>query len=225
MQLKRVPPGSNHKSALRDPCVDLDVSGKALTDEGCEEIANALITALTYNDEHGRVVQLEEVCLRGNELTALSLRPLAKVIALASKDLRDLDISENLIRIATNEDAAAWEEFLEAFTECCVLRRIDFSGNALGPKAFEILARVYSRKMTTVGENTMLATTSQPRIIASTASTGVSNNSHGMARRKKSLVSKQAVSGVASAIETQTRSEIASGDGDSQLGLLSHGTQ
>ena len=168
------------------------------------------------------MVQLEELCLKGNELTALSLRPLAKVIALASKDLRDLDISENLFRIISSEDAAAWEEFLEAFSECCVLRRIDFSGNALGPKAFEVLARVYGRERTTYVENNLLAIASRPKITTSTASPGVSHNSHGMAKGKKSLVSKSPASG----IEPQTQlQKDSSGNGDSLLGLLSHGPQ
>ena len=167
------------------------------------------------------MVHLEELCLKGNELTALSLRPLAMVIGLASRDLRDLDISENLFTITSNEDAAAWEEFLEAFSECYVLRHIDFSGNALGPKAFEILARVYSRERTTYMENNMVGISSQPRITGSTAGPGVCVNNHRVAKRTRNLVSKHSTSG----IETRTHSEKdPSGNGD-PLGLLSHGTR
>ncbi|MCJ1246378.1 hypothetical protein MMC30_003585 [Trapelia coarctata] len=144
--LKRLPPGSSYKTALRDPCVDLDVSGKLLTDDGFVEVTEALVKSIQYQDDNGRVLKLEEVWLKGNELTASSLKPLAKVVALAWDDLRDLDLSENRITISTSEDAAAWEEFLQSFSSCCVLRRIDFSGNNLGSKAFEVLARVYGKE-------------------------------------------------------------------------------
>jgi len=122
------------------------VSGKLLTDGGFVEVTEALVKSIQHEDENGRVVKLEEVCLKGNDLTALSLKPLAKVVALAADDLRDLDLSENRITITTRNDAAAWEEFLEAFSSCCVLRRIDCSGNNLGSKAFEVLARVYGKE-------------------------------------------------------------------------------
>ena len=143
MQLKRIPPAAGHKAALRDPCVELDVSGKILTDNGINEVAQALITTIEFEGEHGKVMRLEELCLKNNQLTVSSLMPLAEVIALAACDLRDLDLSDNLINIKTTEDAEAWELFLKSFSKCCVLRRIDLGGNALGPKAFEVLARVY----------------------------------------------------------------------------------
>ena len=145
-QLKRIPPGPNHKAALRDPSIDLDVSGKALTDEGLKEVAEALIKSITYEDSNGKVVKLEEACLKGNNITAKSLRLLGRVVASAAHDLRDLDLSNNSITIKTQEDAAAWEDFLLSFTKNCVLRRVDFSGNALGSKAFELLAKVYGQE-------------------------------------------------------------------------------
>ncbi|MCJ1472197.1 hypothetical protein MMC13_000844 [Lambiella insularis] len=147
--LRRIPPGSSHKAALRDPSVDLDVSGKALSDEAFGEIADALLMSMAYDGEHGRVVKLEEVCVKENELTAMSLRALARVVALAAADLMDLDLADNSISIITNDEADAWEAFLESFSECFVLRRLDLSGNALGPRAFEILARVYGRSNST----------------------------------------------------------------------------
>ena len=144
-QLKRIPPGPNYKAAIRDPTVDIDVSGKALSDEGLQEVAKALIKSMTYDGEHGKVVRLEEVCLKENKLTAKCLRSLAGVVALAAEDLRDLDLSENSICIITDQQAADWEEFLESFSRCYALRRIDLGGNALGRRAFEILARVYGK--------------------------------------------------------------------------------
>ena len=91
-------------------------------------------------------MRLEELNLRGNQLTAASLIDLGRVIALTAQDLRDLDLSNNLIKITTDTDALAWELFLSSFNKCRVLRRIDFSDNALGPKAFEVFTRVYGKE-------------------------------------------------------------------------------
>lgn len=146
LQLKRIPPAAGHKAALRDPCVELDVSGKILTDSGFNEVAQALGTTIEFAGAHGEVIKLEELCLRDNQLTVSSLVPLAKVIALAACDLRDLDLSDNLISIITKEDAEAWELFLKSFSRCCVLRRVDLGGNVLGPKAFEVFARIYGNE-------------------------------------------------------------------------------
>ena len=141
---KRIPPASGSKAAQRDPVVEIDVSSKSLTDEGFFELARALIESILYDGEHGRVVRLEELCLRDAGLTPASLKHLSRIIQLACNDLRDLDLSNNDICINTPEEIAAWEWFLRSFSRCCVLRRVDLSGNNLGPKAFEILTRVYS---------------------------------------------------------------------------------
>lgn len=147
MQLKRIPPNIGSKAAFRDPVVELDVSGRALTSEGLCEVASALITSIDYEaDENGRIVRLEELCLRESQLNTQSLLYLAQIISMVAEDLRDLDLSENFITITTDEHVAAWEVFLSSFSKCCVLRRIDLSGNALGPRAFEVLARVYAKE-------------------------------------------------------------------------------
>jgi hypothetical protein len=70
---------------------------------------------------------------------------LAKVIHLSSQDLKELDISNNEINIVTVSDAQKWKYFLQSFGQCCVLKKIDFSGNTLGTRGIEILARVYIR--------------------------------------------------------------------------------
>jgi len=145
-QMKRVPPGSATKAALRDPYVELDVSGKHLTNAGFGELAPGLTASTSPEGEYGRVVRLEELCLSDNALTAKSLQALGRVVRLAGNDLRDLDLSGNDITVANDEEAFAWEEFLISFRGCSVLRRLDFSGNALGPRAFEIFARVYGQE-------------------------------------------------------------------------------
>lgn len=67
------------------------------------------------------------------------------MIHLSSQDLKELDISNNEINIVTVSDAQKWKYFLQSFEQCCVLKKIDFSGNTLGTRGIEILARVYIR--------------------------------------------------------------------------------
>ena len=117
-----------------------------MTDEGFAEVASALVESLKYDGDQGRVVRLEELCLTNNRLSAMSLQALSRIIRLASNDLRDLDLSENNITINTEAEAAIWEDFLTSFSRCCVLRKIDFSRNALGPRAFEVMTRVYAKQ-------------------------------------------------------------------------------
>ncbi len=117
-----------------------------MTSEGLLEFAPALLKSMEYNNENGKTVRLEELCLRDCQIDSRSLLHLARIISLAAYDLRDLDLSENQIKVTTHEEVAAWGAFLNAFSNCCVLRRIDLSGNLLGPRAFEVLARVYSNE-------------------------------------------------------------------------------
>ena len=126
--------------------IELDVSGKDLTDEGFSEVASALFKAISYDGDQGRVARLEELCLRSNRLTIASLQALTPVIGVSYSDLRDLDLSENQIAISSDADVAIWEDFLTSFRNCCVLRRIDLSGNALGDRAFEVMVRVYAKE-------------------------------------------------------------------------------
>lgn len=146
LQLKRIPPSITSKAAIRDPVIDLDTSGRALTSEGLFEIASALVKSIEYEDGNGKIARLEELCLRDNQIDTRSLPHLARIISIAAHDLRDLDLSENLITITTDDEVAAWEDFLESFSDCYVLRRIDLSGNALGSRAFEVLTRVYGKE-------------------------------------------------------------------------------
>ena len=90
--------------------------------------------------------RLEELYLSGNSLTTKSLPLLARIIRLASYDLKELNLSENCITATTNEELQDWEKFLESFRNCMVVRRIDLSRNKLSsPRVFEVLARVYSK--------------------------------------------------------------------------------
>lgn len=145
-QIKRIPPHIGSKSAFRDPVVELDVSGKALTNIGFKKMYNGLVKSMDYCGDQGKIVRLEELCLRDSLLETLSLPMIAHIVSLAATDLRDLDLSGNQFAVNNNEDAEAWECFLNSLENCCVLRRIDLSGNKLGPRAFEILTRVYAKE-------------------------------------------------------------------------------
>lgn len=105
-----------------------------------------MVDSIKRTGPEGKLVRLEELCLKDNHITAASLSSLTSVIRLAHHELRDLDLSGNKITIDTKAEAIEWENFLSGFSECCVLRRIDLSGNALGDKAFEILSKVYARE-------------------------------------------------------------------------------
>lgn len=146
MQMKRVTPGPISKAALRDPYVEIDVSGRQLTDAGFAEIAAALSSLGTHDGNSGNVVRLQELCLAGNGLTAGCLLALIKVVQDAAGELRDLDLADNNISVSNAEDAVVWEKFLVSFRACSVLRRLNLGGNALGVWAFGILVRVYANE-------------------------------------------------------------------------------
>ncbi|RHZ65843.1 uncharacterized protein CDV56_108781 [Aspergillus thermomutatus] len=142
---KRITPGVGAKAAARDPTVEIDVSGKELTDEGFAEFIDDLIACIKYRDgEHlegsAKVIELH---LQGNQLTVLSLRKLSEVIKLSIADLRELDISHNNLVVCTPEEQEIWYDFLDSFKNCFLLKKFDLGNNPLGPKGIEILARVY----------------------------------------------------------------------------------
>ncbi|KAK4695516.1 hypothetical protein P7C71_g2249, partial [Lecanoromycetidae sp. Uapishka_2] len=145
---KRIPPGSGSKAAFRDPVIDLDASGRDLVDEGAIfDVLLALADSIKFEDPiQGKVVRLEELCLKGCKLNTASLQGLAVVVDYAAIDLRDLDLSDNAISVQTEDEVGIWEEFLTFFKKSCVLRRLDLSGNPLGHRAFEVLTRVYAKE-------------------------------------------------------------------------------
>ena len=110
-------------------------------------MTGGLIRAYNGNREDSNIFWLEELNLRDNALTPVSLWSLSEVIRLASDHLRDLDLSNNSLCINSREDTEAWDHFLYSLSGCCVLRRIDFSGNDLGCKGFETLAKAYSQAL------------------------------------------------------------------------------
>ncbi|KAL1873358.1 hypothetical protein Plec18167_006408 [Paecilomyces lecythidis] len=142
---KRIPPGFFSKTAARDPTLEIDIADKNLTDEGFDLFIDDLIQGIQYkNDDYpDGIVRLAELHLRGNNLTAESLKKLSSVISLSAGDLRELDLSDNKIEIREPEHRKVWQEFLESFQGCYVLKKLDLSRNPLGPRGAEILSRVY----------------------------------------------------------------------------------
>ena len=143
---KRIPPALCSKAALRDPVVEIDLRSKQLTDAGLIEVTTALAKSTQHTSPQGKVVLLEELCLKDNGLTVASLSGLTSCMHLICDDLRDLDLSENSISVNDPDDVLLWEAFLQSLSQCSVLRRLDLSGNELGTKAFEVLARLYAQE-------------------------------------------------------------------------------
>ncbi|GFN18504.1 hypothetical protein AtubIFM55763_000634 [Aspergillus tubingensis] len=153
---KRLPPEDrnkpgNHESALRDPVVEIDITGKELTDVGLNQFIDVLIECIKFEIKEvregkvhtSRIVKVAELHFQGNQLTVESLAKLAEVVALSKGDLRELDLSKNQLHIETAEDVEKWEAFLGKFKNCYMLKKLDLSGNPLGCLGIEHFARVY----------------------------------------------------------------------------------
>ena len=143
---KRIPPATGSKAALRDPTIELDISSKALTDTGCVEVARGLLQTYLGNHEDNYIIWLEELNLSDNGITPASLWTLSKVVRLACDHLKEFDLSDNALCIKSVDDAHCWEYFLRSLSKCCLLRKLDLSGNDIGCKGFEILTRSYGQE-------------------------------------------------------------------------------
>ncbi|WEW60666.1 hypothetical protein PRK78_006153 [Emydomyces testavorans] len=142
---KRIPPGSGARTAARDPNIELDLTGKLLTDEGLAEVADALMECILFQDEnhpHG-VVRLTELSVKGNSLTVAAMEKLAPVVRLSNFTLMKLDISGNEINITNKAQRCNWRTFLKSFEGCFMLKSIDLSGNNLGSAGFDGIAEAY----------------------------------------------------------------------------------
>lgn len=85
--------------------------------------------------------------LAGNCLTVEGLVSIAPCIRAAAADLEELDLSNNIICVSNDNEAAYWEEFLQSFATCRILKKINLSGNNLsGAKALEIFYKVYGQQ-------------------------------------------------------------------------------
>ncbi|EWC46855.1 hypothetical protein DRE_03867 [Drechslerella stenobrocha 248] len=138
---KRIPkPGEEKKLAAvqRDPVIELDISGRQLGPEGIVLVCDSL-WALGCT----KLSRVEELNLSGNDLTAACLRPLRRALSVCP-DLRDFDLSNNVIKVTTLDDMKEWGHFLEGFADLKCLRRLDVSHNPLGDIAVEILFRTYA---------------------------------------------------------------------------------
>lgn len=136
--------GSPYGTGYRDGVahgLDLQVPSKDLGDDGICAMAETLEKALCSGN-----LLLEDVNLSGNGLTTISLARLAPIISLARHDLKTLNLAGNSIKVGEEEEAVQWEDFLRSFKDCFKLRRLDLSGNALGAKAMEIMAKVHTQE-------------------------------------------------------------------------------
>jgi hypothetical protein len=72
---------------------------------------------------------------------------LAPIIHAARFDLRDVDLSQNKIKVTTRDEARDFATFLRSFAGCEVMRRLDLGENDFsGPLGMEIVLREYSEQ-------------------------------------------------------------------------------
>jgi len=123
--------------------IDLQAPAKDLGDDGFCALADGLEVALKGGNAHASLA-LEDLNLAGNTLSTASLARLAPIIQLAKHDLKTVNLSNNDIIVATDEQAEQWELFLRSFGDCFKLRRLDLSDNCrLGDRAHEVFAKIY----------------------------------------------------------------------------------
>jgi hypothetical protein len=133
----------NKKGRRESSTLEICLKGAKLTDVGLAEVVDSILEGLVEHDGIP-TFQLEELDLSGNSLTTAALRRLAPVIRRSQYDLKDLNLSENNIRVETQEERDDWEAFLDSFRFCRRMRRLDLSRNDLSKSLpLEILLRVY----------------------------------------------------------------------------------
>ncbi|UJO17678.1 uncharacterized protein CLAFUR5_06492 [Fulvia fulva] len=125
--------------------LDIKIPSKQLGDEGAIAMADGLKRALEKGTFTAGVA-LEDLNLSDNAITTATLERLAPAIKLACHDVKTLNLSNNAIKVANDEEARQWQTFLRSFGDCRKMRRLDLSGNPLGSRALEILAQVYTRE-------------------------------------------------------------------------------
>lgn len=96
--------------SVRD--LEVNLQGKTLGDEGLEIACDGLCQGLRTG-----LLRLDELHLAENKISAGGLKHLSPVIALASGDLRDLDLRANCLAVVSQEDADNWELFLRSFKD------------------------------------------------------------------------------------------------------------
>ncbi|KGQ01292.1 hypothetical protein PAAG_11968 [Paracoccidioides lutzii Pb01] len=127
---RRIPSGIGAKAAARDPHVEIDLTGKEVTDEGFAVFVDDLINCIQYRDaEHpDGIVHLTEIAIKGNALTVASIEKLGRVIALSNDSLTQVDISDNQISVTSRKE--------RDLTSVAIL---------LGGGGFDVFARVYTQ--------------------------------------------------------------------------------
>lgn len=134
---------------LNDPTIELDLSNSKRTEEGLvlggltDEGFERFIDTLTDSFSPPHDFQVLELHFPGNKVTVKSLPALAKVVELGADCLRDLDLSNNELKVETKEEMKVWEGFLKSFERCSMLKRLNLGGNPLGSFGLELLAKIY----------------------------------------------------------------------------------
>ena len=142
---KRIPSETSKRPIISDINLEIDLTGKELTDEYFATVMKDLLEGMTFRDEQ-HPEGVNKICglhIQGNKLTAKSLIKLSQLVALSAGDLRELDISHNRIEAATVEDLVSWQMFLESFGSCYLIKKLDLGHNPFSTAAIELLAQIY----------------------------------------------------------------------------------
>lgn len=125
--------------------LEINLEGKSLTDDGAEEMSEALVDVL----HPANIIfptRLQSLNMSGNGLTANCLSALASFLHLTADDLEELDLSRNNIDIQAH-DLPAWESFLKSLRDCRALKKLNLSDNKIGGlRTLEAFARVYTQQ-------------------------------------------------------------------------------
>src|SRR5690606_1898721 len=123
--------GSNGRNAIKDTHVELLIPGRSLEDEGLQLVCEGLLQSI----QSGGTI-LDELILSENALTAKSLEALTKIVKEAATTLKTLDVSKNNISVITDEEVEHWHKFLVGLSAVQGIRKVNFSGNQFGHRAF-----------------------------------------------------------------------------------------
>lgn len=112
-----------------------------MEDEGLQLVCEGLLQSI----QSGGTI-LDELILSENALTAKSLEALTKIVMVAATTLKTLDVSKNNISVVTDEEVEHWHKFLVGLSAVQGIRKVNFSGNQFGHRAFEVFLRLYLKE-------------------------------------------------------------------------------
>lgn len=126
--------------------IDLKVPFKELGDNGINTMVHGIGRALS-GGTHEASLSLQHINLQGNDLTLAGCHGLESVLYATAGTMKTLDLSENDIRVESEQDMCLFEQFSLALIKLHPKCKVDLSGNKqLGSRAWEVFARVCAQE-------------------------------------------------------------------------------